>query len=79
MAEGIRGAGSVSVSLALAWAIGGAVFGAGGLVMLLRLLKKDVDGLGGRVRNLDDSVKVLLMAVVPDDKRQWLAEMLLRR
>lgn len=69
----------MNVTFEILSAIGGAVFGAGGLVMLLRLLKKDVDGLGGRVRNLDDSVKVLLMAIVPDDKRQWLAEMLLRR
>lgn len=55
------------------------MFGAGGLVMLLRLLKRDVDGLGGRVRIIDDNIKILLMAIVSEDRKEWLAEQLLRK
>lgn len=69
----------MNITFEILSAIGGAVFGAGGLVMLLRLLKRDVDGLGGRVRIIDDNIKILLMAIVSEDRKEWLAEQLLRK
>jgi hypothetical protein len=74
------------ISLEIVWALAGAVFGAGGLVMLLRVLKKDVDGLGMRLRNHEErrisdneDLRTLLLAVCPEKDRKWLAEQLMRR
>jgi len=67
-------------------ALGGAVFGAGGLVMLLRLLKKDVDGLGARLRIAEErrisdteDLRTLLLATCEEKERKWLAEQLMKR
>lgn len=52
-------------------ALAGAVFGAGGLAMLLRLLRKDVDGLGLRVRlNEERRVKAVIAHLVLTDSRK---------
>jgi len=74
------------ISIEILSALAGAVFGAGGLVMLLRLLKKDVDGLGSRLRmaeekRISDSedLRTLLLAICPEEQKQWLAEQLMNR
>jgi hypothetical protein len=67
----------VNVSVELFGIIGGAVFGAGGAITLLRLMKRDLNGLGANQRKLDSEVRVLLMAVCPDKDRKWLAGVLL--
>lgn len=66
----------------LIWAIAGVIFAAGGLVALLRTVKRDVDGLGGRVRSeCDRNARerfrtALLMVADEDDKEQrmWIVE-----
>ena len=59
------------MSLEILSALAGAVFGAGGLVMLLRLLKKDVDGLGVRVRlNEEKRIKAVIAQLVLTDSRK---------
>lgn len=59
------------MSLEILSALAGAVFGAGGLVMLLRLLKRDVDGLGVRVRlNEERRVKAVIAQLVITESRK---------
>lgn len=61
----------MSLDSAILSALGGAIFGAGGLVMLLRLLKKDVDGLGARVRqNEEKRIKLIVAQLVLTDDRK---------
>lgn len=59
------------MSLEILSALGGAVFGAGGLVMLLRLLRKDVDGLGMRVRlNEERRLRTVIAQLVLTESRK---------
>ncbi len=61
----------MSLDVSLLCAIGGAIFGAGGLVMLLRLVKRDVDGLGLRVRlNEEKRVKAIIAQLVITESRK---------
>jgi len=61
----------MTLDSAILSALAGAVFGAGGLVMLLRLLKRDVDGLGTRVRlNEEKRVKGIISQLVITDSRK---------
>ena len=61
----------MSLDSAILSALGGAIFGAGGLVMLLRLLKKDVDGLGARVRqNEEKRIRAVVAQLVLADNRR---------
>lgn len=70
------------MSLEILSALAGAVFGAGGLAMLLRVLRKDVDGLGARVRsecdrNAQERFRTALLMVADEDdkeQRMWLVE-----
>jgi len=66
----------MTLDSAILSALAGAVFGAGGLVMLLRLLKRDVDGLGQRVRiNEEKRVKALVQQIVLTDSRKGREEL----
>jgi hypothetical protein len=76
----------VSLTPEVLWGLAGAIFGAGGVVSLLRLLKKDVDGLGIRVRRETEiafeeryRLAILIMVLVPAEDREWFADRLLRR
>jgi hypothetical protein len=65
---------TIPIPLAIAGMLLTAVFSAGGAIVTLRFLQKDVNGLGARVRRLE----VAMLTLVADDKREWLAWFLQR-
>ena len=52
------------------------VFAAGGAWALMQRMKKDLNGVGRRVRRMDVNTKLALMAMCPPAERWQLAEFL---
>ena len=69
----------MNIPVALISGAVGALLGLGGALATLRRAQKDVNGVGGRVRQLEKEHIILLMLLCPEDKKQWLAGILLRK
>jgi hypothetical protein len=55
------------------------MFLAGSAIALQKVMRKDVNGLGANQRRSEREMLVLLMTLVPEGDRKWLAEILLRK
>lgn len=56
-----------------------ALLGIGGAWVTLKRLNRDLNGLGAKIGRLEKQHDILLMLLCPEDKKLWLAGILLRK
>jgi uncharacterized protein YneF (UPF0154 family) len=69
----------VNIPLAILGSLVALIFAAGGAWVTVKGIKRDLNGLGSRLKQLEDNVKVLLLVMCAAEERKWLAEQLLRK